>query len=582
MLRAPRPRLVALGLQLHVRTMAKKGRGSTNNNSVVTMHGLKKVLPGGRVLLENVNLKLTGGAKVGVLGANGAGKSSFLRVLAGWDADVEGEHWIREGLKVGMLEQEPSLDDDRDVLSNIMDGVGEQRDALARFEAVNLALTQAAPEQMDELVERQTEVMAELEVLDCWDLDSQIKAAMHALNCPPGDAMPGPLSGGQKRRVALCRLLVSKPDLMMLDEPTNHLDASSVQWLESYLERYKGSVVAVTHDRYFLDNVAGWILEVDKGQCMPYQGNYTAWLEHKASRMTKEDAQEQAKRRRMEAELKFIRSQPKGNRGRDKGRIKKYDDLVEAQQASRDADRVQSGAIAIAPGPRLGGFVVRAERLTRTVGEAGGARTLFSDLSFELPKGAIMGVIGGNGTGKTSLLRLIAGEAEPDGGVLKLGDTVKAGYVSQTRDGLDPQKTVYQEISQGADTMRMGDRDVNVRAYVSTFNLRGRTQEKKINMLSGGERGRVHLAKTLREGCNLLLLDEPSNDLDVETLRSLEEALQDFAGSALVVSHDRWFLDRVCTHTLAFEPHGVEFFEGGVSQYTTWASKYGRKSLTAE
>ena len=311
-----RPRLVTLGLQVHVRTMAKKGRGQTSNSSnVVTMRGVKKVLPGGRVLLDHVNLKLTAGAKVGVLGANGAGKSSFLRVLAGWDAEVEGEHWIRDGLKVGMLEQEPQLDEERDVLSNIMDGVGEQRDALARFEAVNLALANAPPEQMDELVERQAEVMAELEALDCWELDVQIKAAMHALDCPPADAMPGPLSGGQKRRVALCRLLVSKPDLLMLDEPTNHLDASSVHWLEGYLERYKGAVVAVTHDRYFLDNVAGWILEVDKGQCLPYQGNYTSWLEHKAARLTKEDAKEKAQRRRMEAELKFIRSQPKGDAG---------------------------------------------------------------------------------------------------------------------------------------------------------------------------------------------------------------------------------------------------------------------------
>jgi len=516
-------------------------------------------------------MRLLQGAKVGVLGANGAGKSTLLKLIGGMDADYEGTITYRAGLRVGMLEQEPKVDDSRDVMSNVTDGVMEQRNALERFDEVNERLASADGAESEALLAEQSELSERLEVLDCWNLATEVETAMRALNCPAGDAMPGQLSGGQRRRVALCRLLLSKPDVLLLDEPTNHLDAASVAWVESYLASYRGSVVAVTHDRYFLDNVAGWILEIDRGALHPFEGNYSQWLAHKAGRLRQEERDERALSKRLRDELEWIRTNPRGGRTKSKARVRSYEQLAASQDANRDAERVNTGAIAIAPGPRLGGTVLVAENLAMRYGE----RELFRGLSFTLPPAAILGIVGANGTGKTSLLRLIAGELDPHEGEMRLGPSVRLGYASQTRDGLAAHKSVYEEISQVLDTIMLGTREVNVRAYVAAFNLKGAMQEKLVGSLSGGERGRVHLAKTLREGCNLLLLDEPSNDLDVDTLRSLEEALSDFAGSAVVVSHDRWFLDRVCSHTLAFEPDGsVEFFEGSVSEYAAWRERH--------
>jgi len=564
----------ALAKRSKASSQKRKGGGGGSGQSVCQLENVKKVLPSGRVLFDGVNLQLLAGAKVGVLGSNGAGKSSLLRMIGGLDSEFEGRVTTRSGLRIGMLEQEPKLDNERDVMSNVTDGVEEQRDALARFDEVNQLLTGGGKgEELSVLLTEQAELTERLEKLDCWNLHTEVAVAMAALNCPPGDAMPERLSGGQRRRVALCRLLLTKPDILLLDEPTNHLDAASVAWIEAYLAAYRGTVVAVTHDRYFLDNVAGWILEIDRGAALPFHGNYTAWLKHKASRLRQQERDERALSNRLRDELEWIRTNPKGGRGRSKARVRSYEQLVEAQQGAQHAERVHAGAIAIAPGPRLGAQVLSAMDVAMSYGE----RELFRGLTFTLPAGAIMGVIGANGTGKTTLLRLISGELEPNAGELRLGPSVQLGYASQTRDGLDNSKSVYEEISQGIDTMVLGGREVNVRAYVAAFNLRGSMQEKSVGSLSGGERGRVHLAKTLREGCNLLLLDEPSNDLDVDTLRSLEEALTDFAGSAVVISHDRWFLDRVCTHTLAFEHDAVQFYEGGVSEYTSWRARYGNQ-----
>ena len=585
---------------------SKRSSGSGGDSEACSLVNVQKIL-GSRTILDGVNMRLLQGAKVGVLGANGAGKSTLLKLIGGMDADYEGTITYRAGLRVGMLEQEPKVDDSRDVMSNVTDGVMEQRNALERFDEVNERLASADGAESEALLAEQSELSERLEVLDCWNLATEVETAMRALNCPAGDAMPGQLSGGQRRRVALCRLLLSKPDVLLLDvsrrdvepaeesswceacrdrllmlnflrvrdapaqEPTNHLDAASVAWVESYLASYRGSVVAVTHDRYFLDNVAGWILEIDRGALHPFEGNYSQWLAHKAGRLRQEERDERALSKRLRDELEWIRTNPRGGRTKSKARVRSYEQLAASQDANRDAERVNTGAIAIAPGPRLGGTVLVAENLAMRYGE----RELFRGLSFTLPPAAILGIVGANGTGKTSLLRLIAGELDPHEGEMRLGPSVRLGYASQTRDGLAAHKSVYEEISQGLDTIMLGTREVNVRAYVAAFNLKGAMQEKLVGSLSGGERGRVHLAKTLREGCNLLLLDEPSNDLDVDTLRSLEEALSDFAGSAVVVSHDRWFLDRVCSHTLAFEPDGsVEFFEGSVSEYAAWRERH--------
>ena len=515
----------------------KRGGEGAEGESVISLFGVRKALPSGRVLLEEVSVRLQANAKVGVLGANGAGKSTVLRLMSGADDEYEGRILKKGGLTVGMLEQEPILDEDRDVMSNVMDGLGEQKQALERFDEVNALLAEAAEDNLESLLSEQAELTERLDALNCWSLAADVGAAMSALNCPAGDAMPSSLSGGQRRRVALARLLLSKPEVLLLDEPTNHLDAQSVAWLESYLAAYKGAVVAVTHDRYFLDNVAGWILELDKGRALPFQGNYTSWLRERAGRLRVEAQEERALQRRINDELDWI---GKGGRTKSKARVKSYEQLLEERGRGRDAERVQSGAIAIAPGPRLGAHVLSFDGVGMRYGE--GDPYLFRGLSFELPAGAIMGVIGANGTGKTSLLRLVAGEQFPAEGELSLGTSVRLGYASQTRDGLDDDKTVYEEISQGVDTILLSGKEVrssqregsyglrpppvpppssnpasplagpqvNARAYVAAFNLRGVMQEKKVGHLSGGERGRVHLAKTLREGCNLLLLDEPS------------------------------------------------------------------------
>ena len=552
----------------------KSKGGGDSDIDVLSFIGVQKSLPGGRTLLDDVSLRLFAGAKVGVVGANGAGKSTVLRLMCGTDTDYEGRILKRSpSLQISMLDQEPQLDETRDVMSNVMDGLLPQKTALERFDEVNRLLSEdgGSTDDADALLAEQSELTETLDALNCWSLHADVATAMAALNCPPSEFMPSQLSGGQRRRVALARLLLSRPDVLLLDEPTNHLDASSVSWLESFLASYKGTVVAVTHDRYFLDNVAGWILEIDNGRAMPFRGNYTAWLRERAGRLKQEAQEERALQKRLNDELEWINSNPKGGRTKNKARVKEYEKLVEADRDGRDAERIRVGAIAIAPGPRLGANVLSAKNL----GCGYGDRMLFRNLSFDLPPGAIMGVVGSNGTGKTSLLKLIAREAEPTEGDISIGNSVKLGYASQTRDGLDNDKSVYEEISQGVDTITLSGREVNARAYVATFNLKGSMQEKKVGSLSGGERGRVHLAKTLREGCNLLLLDEPSNDLDVDTLRSLEEALTEFTGSAVIVSHDRWFLDRVCTHTLSFEPDGgVEFFEGALSEYTTWRERY--------
>jgi ATP-binding cassette ChvD family protein len=528
---------------------------------VYTMQDLGKVVPPDRVVLEDITLAFLPGAKIGVLGANGAGKSSLLRIMAGVDSDFVGDAKPAPGIRVGYLPQEPELDPTKDVLGNVEEGVAELRALLRRFEAVSEKFAEPLDDDaMAALLEEQGKLQDQIDAAGAWELDRALEVAMDALRCPPGDSDVATLSGGERRRVALCRLLLQKPDLLLLDEPTNHLDAESVAWLERFLQEYPGTVVAVTHDRYFLDNAAGWILELNRGRGIPWRGNYSSWLEQKSQRLAVEEKQESARRRTLERELEWVRMSPRARHAKSKARLKAYETLV-AEGERRLPETVE---IAIPPGPRLGDVVVEVENLRKGFGE----RLLIDDLSFSLPPGGIVGVIGGNGAGKTTLFRVIAGEDESDSGALRLGETVSVAYVDQSRENLDPEKTVWEEISQGVDRIRVGARELNSRAYVAAFGFKGPDQQKRVGQLSGGERNRLHLAKVLRSGGNLLLLDEPSNDLDVDTLRALEDALLEFAGCAVVISHDRWFLDRIATHILAFEGDShVEWFEGNYEEY---------------
>ncbi|KAB2917948.1 MAG: energy-dependent translational throttle protein EttA [Hyphomicrobiaceae bacterium] len=525
-----------------------------NPQYVYHMHKLSKTYPGGKQVLKDISLSFFPGAKIGVVGLNGAGKSTLLKIMAGQIEDFVGEAWASEGIKVGYLPQEPELDAGKDVLGNAMEGVAEKKALVDRYNEI-------AANYSDETADEMAKLQDEIESQNLWDLDTQVEQALDALRCPPGDADVMKLSGGEKRRVALTRLLLAKPDILLLDEPTNHLDAESVAWLERYLKEYAGCIMLVTHDRYFLDNITEWTLELDRGQGVPYKGNYSSWLEQKAKRLEVEKGQEEAKQRTLKRELEWIRSSPKARQAKSKARIQAYEKL--AEEAGRE--EIGKAQIQIPPGPRLGGVVVEVEGLSKAFGD----QLLIDNLSFKLPPGGIVGVIGPNGAGKTTLFRMIIGQEKPDAGSIRLGDTAKLGYVDQSRDHLDAKKTVWEEVSGGKDIMKLGDRmEVNSRAYVSWFNFKGPDQQKKVGLLSGGERNRVHLAKMLKEGGNLLLLDEPTNDLDTETLSALEAALEDFAGCAVIISHDRFFLDRMATHILAFEGDShVEWFEGNFADY---------------
>ena len=517
------------------------------------MHKLTKTYPPDKTVLSDVSLSFYPGAKIGVLGYNGAGKSSVLKIMGGQDQDYRGDAELASGASVGLLEQEPQLDPEKDVKGNVEEAVGKTRALLDRF-------NELAANYSDETAEEFADLQAKIDAADAWNLDTQLEYAMDALRLPPSDADVTKLSGGERRRVALCRLLLTAPDLLLLDEPTNHLDAESVGWLERHLAEYKGAVVAVTHDRYFLDNVAGWILELDRGRGLPYEGNYSSWLEQKQARLNQEGKQEKARQKTINSELEWVRENPKGRRKKAKARISNYEELL-AQEAAVRLDQVQ---IHIPAGPRLGGVVVEAKGLKKGFGD----KLLIEDLSFSLPPGGIVGVIGPNGAGKSTLFKMIIGDEQPDAGELKIGETVQIAAVDQSRDALDENKTVWEEISGGDEQITVGEREMNSRAYTSSFNFKGSDQQKKVGTLSGGERNRLHLAKVLRSGGNLLLLDEPTNDLDVDTLRALEEALLSFAGCAVVISHDRWFLDRVATHVLAFEGDSqVTWFEGNFEAY---------------
>jgi sulfate-transporting ATPase len=531
---------------------------------VFSMYRADKFYGPDRQVLANISLSFIHGAKIGVLGPNGAGKSTLLRIMAGRAETSSGEAQLAPGATVGLLEQEPELDPAKDVRGNVEDGVRELRDLLDRFEAVSARFAEADAD-FDALLEEQAKVQEDIDRRDGWTLDSTLDRAMDALRLPDADRDVTTLSGGERRRVALCRLLLSSPDLLLLDEPTNHLDAESVRWLERFLAEYKGTVVAVTHDRYFLDNVAGWILELDRGRGIPFQGNYSSWLEQKQARLAAEEKQESARRRTLARELEWVQMSPRARHAKSKARLASYERLL-ADEERVKLDRVE---IHIPPGPRLGDLVLDAQGLAKGYGE----RLLFEDLSFSLPPAGIVGVIGPNGAGKTTLFRLVTGEEEPDAGNVRLGDTVQLAYVDQSRASLDPKKTVWKEISGGHETIELGNREVNSRQYTSWFNFRGSDQQKPVGQLSGGERNRVHLAKLLRSGGNVLLLDEPTNDLDVDTLRALEEGLLDFAGCAVVITHDRWFLDRVATHVLAFEGDSqVTWFEGTWGEYADWVT----------
>src|SRR5687768_9371688 len=528
---------------------------------IYTMKGLGKVHPPDTVVLKDIWLSFFPGAKIGVLGLNGAGKSSLLKVMAGEDTEFIGEVFPADGISVGFLPQEPRLDSTKDVLGNVSEGVAEVKSLLERYDELNMKLGEdLPPDVMDKVLEEQGRLQDRIDAVNAWDIDSQLELAMDALRCPPADADVTRLTGGERRRVALCRLLLKSPDLLLLDEPTNHLDAESVAWLERFLKDYQGSVVAVTHDRYFLDNVAGWILELDRGHGIPWEGNYSSWLEQKQNRLALEEKSESKRQRTLQRELEWIRMSPRARQAKGKARLTAYEDLLKEETAQK----IEQVEIYIPPGPRLGDLVVEA----RGVRKAYGDLLLMDDVSFTLPRGGIVGVIGPNGAGKTTLFRMITGQEKPDAGTLRLGETVQVGYVDQSRDALSPNKSVWEEISGGLDELQVGKRAVPSRAYVSWFNFKGAQQQRKVGTLSGGERNRLHLAKLLQRGSNLLLLDEPTNDLDVDTLRALEEALLNYAGCAVVISHDRWFLDRIATHMLAFEGDSqVVWFEGNYQDY---------------
>jgi len=541
---------------------------------IYTMKGLGKVHPPDARVLDDIWLSFLPGAKIGVLGLNGAGKSSILKIMAGEDTTFIGEAFPADGISVGFLHQEPKLDPKKDVLGNVEEGVAETKALLARYDEVNEKLGQdLSPDEMEKVLDEQSRIQDKIDASNAWDLDSQLEHAMDALRLPPGDADVGKLSGGERRRVALCRLLLQSPDLLLLDEPTNHLDAESVAWLERFLKEYKGTVVAVTHDRYFLDNVAGWILELDRGKGIPWEGNYSSWLEQKQNRLAQEEKAETKRQQTLARELEWVRMSPRARQAKGKARLNHYEDLLKEDQAKR----IDTAEIYIAPGPRLGDVVVEARGLKKGYGD----NLLIDGLDFTLPRGGIVGVIGPNGAGKTTLFRMINGQEKPDAGTLRVGETVTVGYVDQSRDALSADRSVFEEITGGSDEIELGKRKVASRAYVSWFNFKGASQQRKVGSLSGGERNRVHLAKLLKKGSNLLLLDEPTNDLDVDTLRALEEALLGYAGCAVVISHDRWFLDRIATHMLAFEGDSeVVWFEGNYQDYE--ADRHRRLGAAAD
>lgn len=528
---------------------------------VYTMQGLTKNWPGGKTVLKDINLSFMPGAKIGVLGVNGSGKSTLLKIMGGEITEFGGEAWAAEGLNVGYLRQEPQLDETKTVLGNVMDGVAEKQAILDRYNDISMKFAEPMEDdEMNALIEEQGQLQEEIDAADLWNLDREVDVAMDALRCPPSDSAIDKLSGGERRRVALARLLLSKPDMLLLDEPTNHLDAESVLWLERFLHDYPGTVVAVTHDRYFLDNVAGWILELDRGRGFPYQGNYSGWLEQKAKRLQQESREDESRKRTLASELEWIRQSPRARQAKSKARVSAYEDLLSDESEERRAEM----QIYVPPGPRLGSNVIAFENVSKGFGD----KFLIDNFTAKIPPGAIVGIIGPNGAGKSTMFRMITGLDTPDSGEVKIGETVKLGFVDQSRDALDPNKNVWEEISGGVDVLEMGKRTIQSRAYVGSFNFKGGDQQKKVGQLSGGERNRVHLARTLKSGANVLLLDEPTNDLDVETLRALEEAMVSFAGCALVISHDRFFLDRIATHILAFEGDShVEWFEGNFEDY---------------